>query len=67
MAPLKGEEKDKVSITEEQYKVIFSDVEVILNFNGVFLGQLEKRVGVEYDPQSVRLGDVFIMIVRLLC
>ena len=44
--------------------MIFSDIEVILKYNMVFSDALEKRVGSAFDPQTVKMGDIFIMIVR---
>ncbi len=63
MAPLRTEDPYKTYISDDQLKTIFSDIEVILKINKVLLESLESRIGVEFNSETTKLGDVFITIV----
>eukprot|EP01119_Soliformovum_irregulare_P024139 TRINITY_DN8586_c1_g1_i1.p1 TRINITY_DN8586_c1_g1~~TRINITY_DN8586_c1_g1_i1.p1 ORF type:complete len:812 (-),score=260.41 TRINITY_DN8586_c1_g1_i1:52-2487(-) len=47
------------------FKMIFSDIEVILQYHTIFLDQLEERVKT-WDSSETKIGDVFLMIVPYL-
>ncbi len=64
ITPLRSEDPYRSYLNEQQFKVLFSDLEVIRNINTVLLAQLESRIGGEFDPATTKLGDIFIQIVR---
>jgi hypothetical protein len=64
MTPLRTEEKLSHMLTDDQFKTIFCDIEVILRYTNVFRDQLTKRVET-FDGNTTKLGDIFIMIVSV--
>ena len=58
MNPLKSEGM----LTEDQFKIIFCDIKVILQYNNSLVGRIEERVA-NYDDRATKLGDIFILMV----
>ncbi|EFC43629.1 RhoGEF domain-containing protein [Naegleria gruberi] len=52
--------KDKPLITKEEVSAIFSDIDVILNFNNTFLKDLEERL--QNYVYTVTISDIFLQI-----
>jgi hypothetical protein len=48
-------------IEKQDIKAIFSEIEVILNYNAMILGQIEARASNWTDDQ--RVGDIFLKTV----
>jgi hypothetical protein len=65
MNPLRIDGPEGNIITPDQIKSIFSDVEVILRYNSVFLAELEGVMAV-WDPTKTKLGQVFLRHVIIL-
>ena len=62
MVPLRTDDKLSNLLTDDQFKTIFCDIEVILRYTTVFREQLTKRADT-FDGNTTKLGDIFIMIV----
>jgi hypothetical protein len=65
MKPLRHKEIPSGSLlTEEQFKIIFCDIEVILKVNEFFLGQLEDSIKC-WDPLTTKIGQNLLNVVIL--
>lgn len=49
--------------SEEEIKIIFSNIEMIRNFNQSLLDAFAQRMGV-WSPEQV-IGDIFLQMVRV--
>lgn len=60
MNPLRNEAKGIIS--PDDFKIIFSDIEIIMNFNKLFYTKLSERMK-NWTPTLTKLGDIFVTIV----
>jgi hypothetical protein len=62
MIPLRCEEHLKEIVSPELFKVLFSEWEVILGYNSIFLEKIESKIA-DWNPLATKVGDAFLMIV----
>ena len=55
---------ETIGITRQDIKGIFSEIEVIMNYNTMLLGLIEARITAWSEEQTV--GDIFLKIVDFL-
>mmetsp|Transcript_16864 Transcript_16864/g.23464 ORF Transcript_16864/g.23464 Transcript_16864/m.23464 type:complete len:776 (+) Transcript_16864:183-2510(+) len=65
MHPMKNNETLKNLVSDEQFRTLFSDIEVVHRYNTVFLEKLQEKVS-NLDPFSGKLSDAFLMIADYL-